>query len=94
MKKKVACIYPRKSRENAVTLDGQINACVEWCQRNDVEYEIFAEEGSASSEDWNRPQLQEMIKRIENFEFDLCVVTEQTRICRDDHFPIFKEVLR
>jgi site-specific DNA recombinase len=94
MKKKIACIYPRKSRENAVTLEGQINACVEWCNRNDVQYEIFAEEGSASSEDWNRPQLQEMIKRIENFEFDLCVVTEQTRICRDDHFPIFKEVLR
>lgn len=93
-KKKIACIYPRKSRENAVTLEGQTNACIEWCNRNDVEYEIFPEEGNASSEDWNRPQLQEMIKRIENFEFDLCVVTEQTRICRDDHFPIFKEVLR
>jgi site-specific DNA recombinase len=94
MDKKVAAIYPRKSRENAVTLEGQINACVEWCERNNVEYEIFAEEGSASSEDWDRPKLQEMIKGIENLEFNLVVVTEQTRICRDDHFPIFKEVLR
>jgi site-specific DNA recombinase len=92
-KKKMAAIYPRKSRENAATLDGQINACIEWCDRNHVDYEIFAEEGSASSEDWNRPKLQEMIKGIENYEFDLVVVTEQTRICRDDMFPVFKQVL-
>jgi site-specific DNA recombinase len=94
MAKKLAAIYPRKSRENAVTLEGQINACIEWCVRNDVDYDIFAEEGSASSEDWNRPKLQEMIKKIENLEYNLVVVTEQTRICRDDNFPIFKEILR
>jgi site-specific DNA recombinase len=94
MARKIACIYPRKSRENAVTLDGQIQACVDWCNRNDVEYDIFAEEGSASSEDWNRPKLQEMIKAVQNYEYNLVVVTEQTRICRDDHFPIFKEILR
>ena len=94
MDKKIAVIYSRKSRENAVTLDGQINACIEWCNRNEVEYEIYSEEGDASSEDWNRPKLQQMIKAIEHLEFNLVVVTEQTRICRDDHFPIFKELLR
>lgn len=94
MENKIACIYPRKSRENAVTLDGQTNACIEWCIRNNVEYEIFSEEGNASSEDWDRPKLQEMISAIERLEFNLVVVTEQTRICRDDHFPIFKEILR
>jgi site-specific DNA recombinase len=93
VKRKTAAIYPRKSRENAATLEGQINACIEWCERNNVDYEIFAEEGSASSENWNRPKLQEMIKGIENYEYDLVVVTEQTRICRDDTFPIFKQIL-
>ena len=94
MENKIAVIYARKSRENAVTLDGQVESCIEWCKRNDVEYEIFAEEGDASSEDWNRPKLQQMIKAIENLEFNLVVATEQTRICRDDHFPIFKELCR
>lgn len=93
-RKKQAAIYPRKSRENASTLEGQINACVEWCNRNGVEYEIFREDGSASSEDWSRPKLQEMIKAVENLEFDLVVVTEQTRICRDDMFPVFKNILK
>jgi DNA invertase Pin-like site-specific DNA recombinase len=92
-KKKQGAIYGRKSREKAETLEGQINACIQWCERNDVEYEVFAEEGSASSEDWNREKLQEMITKLKNLEFDLVIVTEQTRICRDDMFPIFKQVL-
>ena len=92
-KKKIAAIYGRKSREKADTLESQINACIQWCERNNVEYEIFSEEGSASSEDWHRPKLQEMISRLKGLEFDLVVVTEQTRICRDDMFPIFKQVM-
>jgi site-specific DNA recombinase len=94
MDKKVAGIYVRKSRENAVTLEGQLNACLDWCNTNDVEYEVFAEEGSSSSEDWDRPKLQELIKAVENLEFNLVICTEQTRICRDDNFPIFKGILR
>ena len=59
-----------------------------------VEYEIFAEEGDASSEDWTRPKLQQMIKAIENLEYNLVVASEQFRICRDDNFPKFKDLLR
>lgn len=93
-KQKIAFIYGRKSRENADTLDSQIQACIQWCDRNGIAYEIFSEDGSSSSEDWNREELQKMITRIKNLECDIVVVTEQTRICRTDDFPIFKNVLR
>lgn len=93
-KRKQGIIYGRKSRENAATLESQINACIQWCENNKVDYEIMAEEGSASSEDWNRPKLQEMIKKIENLEFDYVIVTEQTRISRTEDFSMFKKLLR
>ena len=94
MEKKIGVIYARKSRENAITLDGQISSCIEWCNRNNVEYEIFAEEGDSSSEDWSRPELQRMMQAVDNLEFNLVIATEQTRICRDDNFPQFKRLLR
>jgi site-specific DNA recombinase len=91
---KLAFIYGRKSRDNADTLDSQIQACIQWCERNGIEYEVFAEEGSSSSEDWNREELQKMITRIKQLENNFVVCTEQTRICRTDDFPKFKKILR
>ena len=44
-KKKQGAIYGRKSRENEATLESQINACIQWAEKNDIEVEIFAEEG-------------------------------------------------
>jgi site-specific DNA recombinase len=93
-KTKQGVIYGRKSRENAITLESQINACIEWAERNNIEYELFIEEGTQSSEDWNRPKLQEMLKKIENLEYDFVIVSEQTRISRTEDFSIFKKLMR
>lgn len=96
MKKRIGIIYGRKSRENATTLEGQINACLEWAKSNNIEIvEIYTEEGSASSEDWDgRPELQKMMKRIENHEYHFVIVSEQTRISRTEDFSIFKKAMR
>lgn len=102
MKKRYACIYGRKSRENAATLESQINACLDWVKEynststtEEIEIvEIFDEEGTASSEDWNRPKLQKMLKQIENHEYNLVIVSEQTRISRTEDFSIFKKSMR
>jgi DNA invertase Pin-like site-specific DNA recombinase len=95
MKRRIGVIYGRKSRENAVSLEGQINACLEWAQANNIEIvEVFEEEGSASSEDWNRPILQQMLKGIGNLEYHVVIVSEQTRISRTEDFGIFKKLMR
>lgn len=91
------CIYGRKSRENAATLESQINACLEWAKNAEIEIEIvdiFDEEGTQSSEDWNRPKLQKMIKKIENLEYNIVIVSEQTRISRTEDFSIFKKIMK
>lgn len=93
-KKKQGAAYGRKSRENAATLESQINACIEWAEANNIELELFIEEGTQSSEDWNRPKLQEMLKKIENLEFDCVIVSEQTRISRNEDFGIFKKLMK
>jgi site-specific DNA recombinase len=93
-KKKYGAIYGRKSRENASTLESQINACIDCAELNNIEYEIFAEEGTQSSENWDRPELQRMLKKIENTEFHYVIVSEQTRISRNEDFSIFKKLMR
>jgi site-specific DNA recombinase len=94
MAKLQACIYGRKSRENAATLENQIAACSEWAEKNGIEVvTIFEEEGSASSEDWNRPELQRMLKLIERGDFHYVIVSEQSRISRDGSFSIFSKLM-
>jgi len=93
-KKKQGAIYGRKSRENEATLESQINACIQWAEENDIEVEIFAEEGTQSSEDWNRPKLQEMLKKVENLEFNYVIVSESSRISRTEDFSIFKKLMK
>ena len=54
-----AVIYGRKSREDQMSLEGQINACIEWAERKCItNYDIFIDEGSQSSEDWNRENFK------------------------------------
>ena len=93
-KKKQGAAYGRKSREGAATLESQINACTEWAEKNNIEVEYFIEEGTQSSENWDRPQLQAMLKKIERLEFDFVIVSEQTRISRNEDFSIFKRLMR
>jgi DNA invertase Pin-like site-specific DNA recombinase len=100
IKKIKACIYGRKSRENAATLENQINACKDWVKKHELQnieievIEIFEETGTASSEDWNRPKLQEMIKKIKLCDFDMVIVSEQTRIARNEDFGRFKKLMK
>jgi site-specific DNA recombinase len=91
---KAVAIYVRKSRDNKESLEGQLASLIEYCVRLGWEYEVFSEEGSASSEDWNRPELQRMIKLVEKQHFDAILVTEQSRITRADEFPKFRNVLQ
>ena len=82
-KKKVA-IYVRKSRlkdTDSMEIDRQIELLVEYAERNKMQYIIFHEKGS--SEDWNRPQLQEMMSFLKNENYDGILVTDQDRISRD-----------
>ena len=67
---------------------------LEWAEENDIEYEIFAEEGTQSSEDWNRPKLQEMLKKVENLEYNYVIVSESSRISRTEDFSIFKKIMK
>lgn len=99
---RLAAIYGRKSRENAKTLEGQINSCLDWVIKfnanNKTEeikvVEIFEEEGSASSEDWNRPKLQDMLIKIKRLDFHIIITSEQTRISRTEDFSIFKKYMK
>jgi DNA invertase Pin-like site-specific DNA recombinase len=90
-----AFLYGRKSREDEETLESQMNANRGWANANKVEIlKEFVEEGSSSSEDWDRKELQDMIEEIEKNPPDAIIVTEQARICRSDDFPKFREILQ
>src|SRR4051812_31958886 len=89
-----AAIYARKSREDQKSLEGQIQSNKDWCLRNGItNVDIYKEEGSASSEDWDREELQKMIRNLKHREYDMVIVVDQFRICRTDDFHIFKELL-
>jgi site-specific DNA recombinase len=91
---KQACIYGRKSREDASTLENQIASCAEWAEKNGINVvTIFEEKGSASSEDWNRQELQKMLKAIERGDFHYVIVSEQSRISRDGSFSLFSKLM-
>jgi site-specific DNA recombinase len=75
----------RKSRlkdENAIEIDRQLELLTEYAKANDIEVgKVFAEEGS--SEDWNRPDLQRMLKELKGNIYDGVLVTDQDRLTRD-----------
>jgi site-specific DNA recombinase len=89
-----AVIYGRKSRDDQDSLEGQIEACKQWAEAQGIlDYDIFVDEGDASSEDWNRPQLQAMLKNVKLGLYDAVIAVDQFRICRTDEFPIFRDIL-
>lgn len=98
LKLKKAIIYGRKSRDDQQSLEGQIQECIDWCLKNGItDYKIFKDEGNASSEDWDREGLQNMLAEIQDPAdgnlYDVVVTVEQFRICRTDDFPKFREIL-
>lgn len=94
--KYIVIIYVRKSRlkdDDAMEIDRQIELLIEYAKNNNMEYIIFKEEGS--SEDWNRPELQKMIKELEKGIYDGVLVTEQDRISRDStDMGLFKRLCK
>ena len=89
-----AVLYGRKSRDDISSLEGQIEACKQWAEAHGIyDYDIFIDEGDASSEDWNRPKLQEMLKNIKLGLYDAVIAVDQFRICRTDDFPKFRDIL-
>lgn len=76
-------IYSRKSRdeETGDVLKRQLAVLIDICVKNDWEYEVFQEVGS--SQDINI-ELNKMLNNVQKFEYDAVLVTEQSRLGRND----------
>ncbi|RSK29349.1 recombinase [Bacillus sp. HMF5848] len=94
--KKVA-IYSRKSRpdETEDTIKRQLAFLVDKCVENNWEFEVFQEIGSSQSIDEKvRPELNKMLDKVQRYEFDAVVVTDQDRLSRNTvGFSQIKEIL-
>ncbi|WP_425313092.1 recombinase family protein [Paenibacillus mangrovi] len=91
--KKVA-VYSRKSRpdETDEMLQRQLSMLIEMCVKNDWTFEVFSEVGS--SQDINRPELNKMLAKVQTYEYDAIVITDQDRLSRNTGgFGQIKEIL-
>lgn len=80
--KKVA-IYSRKSRpdETNEVLKRQLQTLLDMATTNNWEFEVFQEVGS--SQDINN-ELDKLLNKVQKYEYDAVVVTEQSRLGRND----------
>lgn len=95
--KKLVAIYVRKSRlkdSGALEIDRQVQLLIDYADVNNMDYEIFSEEGS--SEDWEgRPELQRMLMALKRNIYDGVLVTDQDRLTRDHtDFGLFVRFMR
>jgi|GEM_PF-1226662 len=94
--KKVA-IYSRKSRpeETEETIKRQLAFLVDKCMENNWEFEVYQEVGTSQSiDDKVRPELNKMLDKVQRYEFDAVVVTDQDRLSRSTvGFSQIKEIL-
>lgn len=84
VQKKLVAIYVRKSRlkdADSMEIGGQLELLTDYAEKNNMEYEVFSEEGS--SEDWNRPQFQRMLMELKRNIYDGVLCTDQDRLTRD-----------
>lgn len=91
--KKVA-VYSRKSRpeETEEILQRQLAILLDMCEKNEWDYEVFQEVGS--SQDINRPELNKMLNKVQKYEYDAIVITDQDRLSRNTGgFAQIKETL-
>jgi site-specific DNA recombinase len=82
--KKLVAIYVRKSRlkdAEAMEISRQLELLTDYAEANNMDYEVFSEEGS--SEDWNRPEYQRMLMELKRNIYDGVLCTDQDRITRD-----------
>ncbi|MGP4068378.1 recombinase family protein [Halobacillus sp. B29] len=95
-KRELVAIYVRKSRlkdADDMEIDRQLELLTDYAYKSNFEYEIFKEEGS--SEDWNRPDFQRMIRAIQTQSFDGVLVTDQDRLSRDrTDYGLFVRILQ
>lgn len=59
----------------------QLELLTDYAEKNNMDYEVFSEEGS--SEDWNRPEYQRMLMELKRNIYDGVLCTDQDRISRD-----------
>lgn len=84
VQKKLVAIYVRKSRlkdSDSMEISRQLELLTDYAEKNNMEYEVFSEEGS--SEDWNRPEFQRMLMELRRNIYDGVLCTDQDRITRD-----------
>jgi len=95
-KKVLVALYVRKSRlkdADSMEISRQIELLTDYADKNNMEYEIFSEEGS--SEDFRRPEFQRLIMDIKRGKFEGVLVTDLDRITRDrTDFGLFTRILQ
>lgn len=83
--KKLVAIYVRKSRlkdADSMEISRQLELLTDYAEANNMDYVVFAEEGS--SEDWDgRAELQRMLMELKRNIYDGVLVTDQDRLTRD-----------
>ena len=77
---KIALYCRASTNEDKQNLDNQINPLIEKCRREGWEYEVFKEFASGVKE--SRPQLDIMMTKIRNKEFDGVMVWRIDRLGR------------
>gem|GEM_PF-4673854 len=94
--KKLVAIYVRKSRlkdADSMEIERQLELLIDYAEKNNMDYEVFSEEGS--SEDWNRPEFQRMLMELKRNIYDGVLCTDQDRITRDrTDFGLFVRFMR
>ena len=69
-------IYTRVSTqmqaENGVSLDAQKNELVEYCNKNNYDYDIFEDAGISGKNITKRKELQKLLNNIKNYDIVLC----------------------
>ena len=69
-------IYTRVSTqmqaEKGISLDAQVNELIEYCNRNNYEYDIFQDAGISGKNITKRKQLQKLLNNLKNYDIVLC----------------------
>lgn len=74
-----AAIYARVSTEEQ-TYELQVNACIRWCEQQELEYDVFADKISGSKS--SRPEFNDMMERIRRNEYGAIVIWKLDRLGR------------
>lgn len=93
---KHVAIYVRHSREDksgTKTAEGQLEVLERIAKEFNWTFEKFIESGDASSQSLERPELQNLLRKVENLQFDAVLCTEQSRLSLNTkHFAEIKDI--